>query len=154
MKTAILGGGSWGITLAAHLSRGPHEVRLWEFDPKRAERLQKDRMDTVILPGVTLPENVLVTPIMEEALMDTEAVVLVVPSHTFRATAKKAALCWPTNAISIVATKGLEEETLKRMDEVLEECLPLGSPVVVLSGPSHAEEVARFQPTALVAASK
>jgi glycerol-3-phosphate dehydrogenase (NAD(P)+) len=154
MKTAILGGGSWGITLAAHLSRGPHEVRLWEFDPVRAERLKIERIDSVILPGVTLPDSVLVTSKIEEALADAEAVVFVVPSHTLRATAKNAASVWPIGALSIVATKGLEEESLKRMDEVLEECLPAGSPVVVLSGPSHAEEVARFQPTALVAASK
>jgi glycerol-3-phosphate dehydrogenase (NAD(P)+) len=91
---------------------------------------------------------------MRKALEDAEAVIYVVPSHTLRGTAQKASAFWPKDALSIIATKGLEENTLKRMDEVLEECLPKGSPIVVLSGPSHAEEVARFQPTALVAASR
>lgn len=140
--------------MAVHLSRGPHEVSLWEFDPQRAERLQVEREDKVILPGIRLPENVPVLHRLDEALKGAEAVLFVVPSHTLRGTAKKAAESWPAGALAIVAAKGLEEDTLKRMDEVLEECLPKGTPVVVLSGPSHAEEVSRFQPTALVAASK
>jgi glycerol-3-phosphate dehydrogenase (NAD(P)+) len=154
MKTAVLGGGSWGITLAAHLSRGPHQVRLWEFNPERAARLHVEREDPIILPGITLPELVRVTSDMENAIEGAESVVYVVPSHTLRSTAQRAAAFWPKDALSIIAAKGLEENTLKRMDEVLEECLPKGSAIVVLSGPSHAEEVARFQPTALVAASR
>jgi len=154
MRTAVLGGGSWGITLSTHLSRGPNQVRLWEFDPERSARLQKERIDPVILPGIQLPDPVVVTHRMEEALDGAEAVVYVVPSHTLRGTAQKAAVVWPKEAFSVIATKGLEEDTLLRMDEVLEACLPPDSPIVVLSGPSHAEEVARFQPTALVAASR
>jgi glycerol-3-phosphate dehydrogenase (NAD(P)+) len=154
MKTAVLGAGSWGITLATHLSRSPHEVRLWEFDPVRAGRLAVERGDEIILPGILLPKTVHVTSSLGEALQGAEAVVFVVPSHTMRSTALGAAEVWPKGAFAIIATKGLEEGSLKRMDEVLEACLPPGTPIVVLSGPSHAEEVARFQPTALVAASK
>lgn len=154
MKTCVLGAGSWGITLAAHLSRGPHEVRLWEFDPRRAQRLSTEREDAVILPGIRLPEGIRVTHRLEEALQDAETVVFVVPSHTVRPTAKNAAPFWPRGAGAVIATKGLEEGTLQRMDEVVEGCLPPGTPVTLLSGPSHAEEVSRFQPTALVAASR
>jgi len=154
LKTLVLGAGSWGITLAVHLSRGPHAVSLWEFDPTRAEKLQVAREDKVILPDIRIPENVSILNDMAEGFRGAEAGVFVVPSHTLRATARRAAEHYPPGALAIVAAKGLEEGTLKRMDEVLEECLPSGTPIVVLSGPSHAEEVARFQPTALVAASR
>jgi glycerol-3-phosphate dehydrogenase (NAD(P)+) len=154
MKIAVLGGGSWGITLSGHLVRGKHSVRLWEFDSQRVKRLAVERADEVILPGVRLPDAVTVTGDMAETLSGAQMVLFVVPSHTLRETAKKASAHWPSGASAVVASKGLEEESQKRMDEVLEETLPAGVPVTVLSGPSHAEEVAHLQPTALVAASR
>jgi len=154
MKTAVLGAGSWGMTLAAHLQRVGQEVGLWEIDPARAGRLQVERVDRVILPGLTLPASIEVSPDIAHVMKGVDAVVFVVPSHHMRSSARRAATCWPRGAFAVNAAKGLEEGTLRRMDEVLAEELPKGTSVGVLSGPSHAEEVAELHPTALVAAAR
>ncbi len=154
MKTAVLGAGSWGMTLAVHLQRVGHGVRLWEIDPTRAGRLQAERVDRVILPGLTLPPPIEVSSDLAQVLGGVGAVVFVVPSHHMRSSARRAALSWPGGAFAVNAAKGLEEGSLRRMDEVLAEELPKGTSLGVLSGPSHAEEVAELHPTALVAAAR
>ncbi|HUO57008.1 MAG TPA: NAD(P)H-dependent glycerol-3-phosphate dehydrogenase [bacterium] len=153
MKLCVLGGGSWGIALSVHLKRAGHDLTLWEFDKVKAKELDEKRENPVILPGITLPRDITVTDNMEKALAGREGVVVVVPSHVVRSTAKTAASFWPKGAWVTCAAKGLEEETHLRMSEVLKQNLNSNVSIGVLSGPSHAEEVSRQMPTTVVSAS-
>src|SRR5258708_19234225 len=141
MKLCILGAGSWGIALASHLKRAGHDLSLWEFNKTKSEQLDKEREDKVLLPGIQLPTDIAITSDIKKALEGREGVVMVVPSHVVRSTAKSASPFWPKGAWVVCAAKGLEEETHLRMSEVLKQNLQLGTPIAVLSGPSHAEEV-------------
>ncbi len=154
MKLCVLGGGSWGIALSLHLSKAGHDLTLWEYDPLKAKALEEKRGNPRLLPGVTFPPSIRVTDKMETALAGREGVVLVVPSHVVRQTALKAAPYWPSGAWAVCASKGLESESHLRMSEVLEQALPPKTPLAILSGPSHAEEVSRQMPTTVVSASK
>src|SRR5260221_5727855 len=153
MKLCVLGGGSWGIALAVHLKKAGHNLSLWEYDKAKAQNLEEKRENSLLLPGVTLPKDILVTHEMEKALSGREGVVVVVPSHVVRSTSKSAAPFWPKDAWVVCAAKGLEEESHLRMSEVLKQNLKSDVPIAVLSGPSHAEEVSRQMPTTVVAAS-
>lgn len=153
-RVGVVGGGSWGATLADHLARKGHDVSLWEFVPALAESLRKTRSLTV-MPQLRLQDSVRVTNDLAEALQDREAVVSAVPSEhvrsTFRTIREKG--CFPMGAWGVSVTKGIENDTLLRMSEVIVQELPaLKDRVAVLSGPSHAEEVAVGIPTAVVSA--
>ena len=152
-SVAVLGAGSWGTSLAVHLGRLGHEVRLWARDRNLVEDLTARRENAVYLPGVTLPEAVSVTASIEEALRATDLVVSAIPSHGCRAVMRAAAPHMAPQATIVSATKGLEADTLLRMSEVIAQELGPRRPVVVLSGPSFASEVAQELPTAVLAAS-
>lgn len=147
---AILGAGSWGTTLAAHLVTAGHEVRLWGRDAGELERIGVDRENRKFLPGIRLPDGIKVRPELEEALRDAEYTFFVVPSQAVRSVAA-AVRATGVGGIPVSASKGLELGTLRRMTEVLSESLG-DAAAVVLTGPSHAEEVARGVPTSIVAA--
>ncbi len=154
MRTvAVLGAGSWGTALAVHLGRVGHDVRLWARDPALVEEMATRRANAVYLPDVTLPESVSVTHALPEALRDAELVVSAIPSHGCRGVIHLAAPSFAPGAVIVSATKGLEAESLLRMSEVIAQEAGLGHPVVVLSGPSFAAEVAQQLPTAVLAAS-
>jgi len=150
---AILGAGSWGTALAVHLGRVGHRVRLWARDPRLAADIESRRANAVYLPDVSLPEAVDVTGSLGAALDDIDLVVTAVPSHGCRDVVRAAAPCLGRRATIVSATKGLESETHKRMSEVIREAIGDTHPVVVLSGPSFAIEVAKQLPTVVVAAS-
>jgi glycerol-3-phosphate dehydrogenase (NAD(P)+) len=150
---AVLGAGSWGTSLAVHLSRVGHDVRLWARDPALVDDMEARRANAVYLPDVTLPESVSVTASLEVALDATELVVSAIPSHGCRAVMRAAAPYMAPSATIVSATKGLEVDTLRRMSEVIAQELGPRRPVVVLSGPSFASEVAQQLPTAVLAAS-
>jgi len=152
-SVAVLGAGSWGTSLAVHLGRLGHEVRLWARDRNLAEDLTARRENAVYLPGVTLPEAVSVTASIEEALRAIDLIVSAIPSHGCRAVMRAAAPHMAPQATIVSATKGLEADTLLRMSEVIAQELGPRRPVVVLSGPSFASEVAQELPTAVLAAS-
>jgi glycerol-3-phosphate dehydrogenase (NAD(P)+) len=150
----VLGGGSWGTALAVLLASKGHRVAMWEFFPSRAEALRHDRENKAMLPGIRIPEHIKITADLEEACRASDHVVFVVPSHVFRETAMKARAFIADGQPVTIATKGLEEGTLKRMSEVAEEALGCGpTRLAVLVGPSHAEEVSRGLPTTVVASS-
>lgn len=160
MNVGVIGGGGWGTALAIVLESKGHSVRQWVYEPDLAEVMARTRVNARFLPEVTIPEAIRITPSLAEATTGAETLLFVTPSHALRATATRLAeeaadslrrVEWVT-----VATKGLESKTLRRMSEVLAETLPapLRDRVVVLAGPSHAEEVARRVPTLIVAASK
>jgi len=159
MKVAVLGGGGWGTALALILDSGDHEVRLWVFEPEEADRMARTRENATFLPGVKLPERVRITNDRPEAVAQAELVVLATPSHVVREVSTQllheAKSDLAAARAIVIGSKGLEPQTLLRMSEVLGEVLPdsLSPKTVVLTGPSHAEEVSRRVPTAVVAAS-
>jgi glycerol-3-phosphate dehydrogenase (NAD(P)+) len=151
---AILGAGSWGTALAIHLARVGHDVRLWARDPELVEEMSATRANPRYLPDIQLPDRV--TPVARHvaALQDAKVVVFAVPSHGLRAVVRAMAASIPRRAVIVSATKGLETDSLSRMSVVLQDEIQPSRPVVVLSGPSFALEVARALPTALLSASK
>lgn len=151
-KITVLGAGSWGATLGVLLANKGHAVTLWEFNTAAAETLSKTRRLSV-LPDLKLPDTIQVTSHIQEALRDRSIIVSATPSQFVRST-MKAAGSIAKDAVVISVTKGLEEKSLKRMSEIIREELKLPeNRVAILSGPSHAEEVCRHMPTAMVAAS-
>ena len=150
----VLGAGSWGTAAALVLTANGHDVTLVTRDAARSEEIQRTRENARYLPGVMLPSELSVAA-MESVRSEPEVLVLAVPSHVYRAVAIEAARRWSDVPLLVSLTKGLEADTQCRMTEVLAETFPTNTTarVVVLAGPSHAEEVGRGVPTAVVAAS-
>ncbi len=151
---AVLGAGSWGTALAAHLGGAGHAVALWARDRSLVEQMRARRENPTYLPGVDLPPSVEPVASLAEALAGARFVILAVPSHGLRHVVASAAADIAPGAILVSTVKGIEEGSLQRMSEVAIEETGGRCPVVVLSGPSFASEVARGLPTALVAASR
>jgi glycerol-3-phosphate dehydrogenase (NAD(P)+) len=148
----VLGAGGWGTALAVHLARVGHDTVLWGRDEALVARLRTGRTNPVYLPDVVLPATLRVTADLDEALHGSTLVVAAVPSHGTRDVLRAAARAIPPRAPIVSATKGLEQDTLYRMSEVIAQEVP-GASVAVLSGPSFASEVARELPTAVAIAS-
>lgn len=153
---AIIGAGSWGTALALVAARAGHAVKLWAHSREVVEALSQRRENLVYLPGFTLPANIEPVAELRVALRDAELVVTVVPSHVCRAVYTELVPYAQPQMIFTNATKGLEIETQQRMEEVASSVLHPRFPprYVMLSGPSFAQEVARDEPCALVAASR
>jgi glycerol-3-phosphate dehydrogenase (NAD(P)+) len=149
---AVLGSGSWGTTLAVQLAEGGHEVRLWGNERDVLDEIATARTNRKFLPGIVIPAGVKVQPELENALRGSEFTVYVVPSQAIREVAGAVAKTG-LGSLPVCASKGLELGTLKRLSEVLAEALNEPDPVV-LTGPSHAEEVSRGVPTSVVAAAR
>lgn len=151
-RIAILGSGSWGCALAHTLS-GRNEVIIWSFFQEETEDLIRHRENKKFLPGVMLEEPISFTNDIKEAVEQADFIVFAVPSFAIRSTAKTVAPLFDAKKqIAVCVAKGLEEETLFTLTEVIEDELPRGSHVCALSGPTHAEEVGRDLPTTIVAA--
>lgn len=151
---AVLGAGGWGTAFAVHLARVGCTVNLWARDPMLVDDMIASRINAVYLPDVALPSGVRPLASLEEALHDVPIVVAAVPSHGMRAVLRMAAPLMEPTATVVSAAKGLEADTLLRMSEVMGQELGASHPVVVLSGPSFAAEVARQLPTAVCVASQ
>jgi glycerol-3-phosphate dehydrogenase (NAD(P)+) len=149
----VLGAGSWGTALAIHLGRIGHDVCLWARDPSLVADMRARRANAVYLPDATLPESVSVTANIDDALARAPLVVCAVPSHGCRAVLRRAASHLAAGATIVSATKGLEAETYLRISEVIAQEVDGTHPVVVLSGPAFAGEVAQQLPTAVLVAS-
>jgi glycerol-3-phosphate dehydrogenase (NAD(P)+) len=152
VKVAVLGGGSWGTALAAHLARAGHPTTLWLRDPVIAREIAERHTNQAYLPGQRLPDSLSATHDLAAAVAESEAAFVVVPSQFCRALYRQLPGRLAPGAILVSATKGIETATLKRMSEVAGEEAP-AYPLAVLSGPSFALEVAQGQPTAVVVAS-
>ena len=152
-RIAVLGAGSWGTALAIHLARAGRPVRLWARAAELAAEMAATRNNPRYLCGVPLPPDVEPTSSIEAALGDAHVVVVAVPSHGLRSVVRLASNSIASQAIVVSATKGLETESLRRMSQVIEEETSARFPVVVLSGPSFAAEVAAGLPAAVLAAS-
>jgi glycerol-3-phosphate dehydrogenase (NAD(P)+) len=153
-NVAILGAGGWGTALAVHLARVGHEARLWGRDAALIADLRARQVNTVYLPDIRFPAGMRVTADMAEALDGAGVVVMAAPSHGTRDIARAAAPLMHGGAIVVSATKGLEQDTLFRVSEILEQELGPAVAVAVLSGPSFASELARELPTAVSVASR
>jgi glycerol-3-phosphate dehydrogenase (NAD(P)+) len=152
---ALIGGGSWGTALAIVLAPRFDSVHLWVYETDLAARMVDSRENDVYLPGCPLPSNVAPTSSLATALHGAGIVLSVMPSHHVRGIYGEMLPLLQESMLFVSATKGLENETLLRASEVIREVLQprFGARVAVISGPTFAREVARFEPTALVVAS-
>ncbi len=153
---AIIGAGSWGTALSVALSGAGHAVRLWAYENAVVESIRRHRQNQLFLAGVVLPEIILPTNRLPEALEGASYVITVMPSHVCRSIYEQMLPSLGPEMILVSATKGIEVEHLMRMSEVIMSVI--GSRftprLTVLSGPSFAREVARGDPTAIVVASE
>ena len=148
---AIIGSGSWGVALGIHLAKLGNKVKIWSFMQEEADLINNERK-CKFLPEVTLPEGIYCTTSYEEAIKESEIILHVTPSKFTRNTVKKYKK-YVTNQTIVICTKGFEKETLSSLDEVFKQEIP-NLKLAVLSGPSHAEEVSKAVPTAMVIASE
>lgn len=148
-KVSFLGAGSWGTALAIMLAKNGHEVTLWSAVDSEVEMLLTYREHKNRLPGVKLPESVVVTNDLEKACTGYDLIVFSVASPYVRDTAKKASKYVPKGQHIVNVAKGIEDDTLKTLRDIICEEMP-DMDVCVLSGPSHAEEVSIGMPTTVV----
>ena len=150
-KISVIGSGGWGIALTILLYKNGHDLTIWSFDKREAEELKTTRENKTKLPNILLPEDIKVTDDLKEAVNDKDILILAVPSKAIRSVSKSLKDIIKDNQIIVNVAKGLEEDTLKTMTDIIEEELKGKKPqVAVLSGPSHAEEVGKGIPTTCV----
>ena len=148
---AIIGSGSWGVALAIHLAKLENKIKIWSFMQEEADLINNEKK-CKFLPEITLPEGIYCTTSYEEAIKDSEIILHVTPSKFTRNTVKEYKK-YVKNQTIVICTKGFEKETLSSLDEVFKQEIP-NVKLAVLSGPSHAEEVSKAVPTAMVIASE
>ena len=149
---AILGAGSWGTALAVLIARNGYHTLLWGHDAARQARLAHERENARYLPGVRFPDNLLIREDLLETAEEAAHLLVVVPSHAFRATLEALKPRLPAEAIVAWATKGLEPATGRLLSQVAAEVLGEGRALGVISGPTFAKEVAQGLPTAVTVA--
>ena len=152
MKISIMGSGSWGCALGIYLASRGNDVKIWSFSEKERDEINIEKK-CMFLPEVTIPENIYCTTSHEEAIKDAEIILHVTPSKFVRDTIKGYKDFIKEDQFLVMCSKGFESGTEKTLDEVIEEELP-NIKYGILSGPSHAEEVSKNIPTALVIASE
>ena len=152
-KISVLGAGSWGTALAMLLNENGHDVTIWSIDQREVKMLNEEREQKDKLPGIPLSEKIAVTNDLKEAVEGRDILVFAVPSVFVRSTAKSVAPYYKEGQVIVDVAKGIEESTLMRLSEIIEAEIE-NSTVCVLSGPSHAEEVARKIPTTVVVGAK
>lgn len=152
-NVGVMGAGSWGTALALLLHSNGHQVTVWSINEEEVEMLSKEREHKSKLPGVKIPEDMVFTSDMETAIKEKDFLVLAVPSSFTRGTARNMKPFVKEGQIIVDVAKGIEEDTLMTLSQQIEEEIPQAN-VAVLSGPSHAEEVGRGLPTAVVIGAK
>lgn len=149
-KIALIGAGSWGTALSKVVTDNGHDTCVWSIDQREIDMLREKHQQVEKLPGVILPEGILYTTDLAEAIKGRDMLVLAVPSPFARSTAQKMKEFVEPGQIIVIVTKGIEESTLMTMSDVVEQEIPQAD-VAVLCGPSHAEEVGKGIPTTIVA---
>lgn len=152
-KIGVIGAGSFGTALAMTLSGKGHAVTLWARRPEQIEEMRRTRQNSRYLPEVTLPEALCFTDALKEAVRDKDLLLMAVPTQTFRGVFTQVAAHMDAKIPIVNVAKGIEKGSLLRLSEVARQILPQVR-YAALSGPSHAEEVARALPTTVVAASE
>ena len=155
MKVSVLGAGGWGTTLGILLHYNGHDVTLWEYRKSYANKLNKKRENVDLLPGIKIPKEIKITNNLEESTTNQHLIVLAVPSQFLRGAVKKIKFQNIKETILVSVAKGIEKNTLLTMSQMLKDVYPLleDEQIGVLSGPSHAVEVAKRIPTTVTAAS-
>jgi glycerol-3-phosphate dehydrogenase (NAD(P)+) len=155
-KVTILGAGSWGTALGIVLADNGHEVRLWSYNEDQVNEINTYRTNERYLPGIQLEGKIHAYAEMSSALHNVKTIVIAVPTKAVREVVRKIARIIKNPVIVVHVCKGIEPDTLKRVSEMITEEMPehLMEDLVVLSGPSHAEEVSRRQPTTVAVSSK
>ncbi|MBE6915463.1 MAG: NAD(P)-dependent glycerol-3-phosphate dehydrogenase [Ruminococcaceae bacterium] len=153
MKISVFGSGGWGTALAVLLAKNDHDVTLWSYRKDQITELERDRENRKHLPGVEFPDNLKLSPEIAFA-RDADLLVMAVPSFAVRDTAKQVRPYLKQGTIVVSVSKGIDRESGKCYTSVLRDSLGDGYPIVALSGPSHAEEVGREIPTAIISASE
>lgn len=149
MNISVLGAGSWGIALTVLLAHNGHKVSVWSIDENEIKMLKEHREHVTKLPGIKIDESVTFTTDAGESVKGAEIIVMAVPSHFVRNTAKTIAP-YVDKPVIVNVSKGIEEDTLMVLTDVILSEIP-GAKMGVLSGPSHAEEVGKLLPTTIVA---
>ncbi len=152
-KVGVIGAGSWGTALAITLSGKGHQVKIWDVNPEHLQELEANRENVRYLPDIKFNDNLQIAATIEEAIAGADMVLFSAPAQFFRGALDNAMPYLKPEMILVNVAKGIEQKTLKRMSEIAEEKLPEAK-YVVLSGPSHAEEVGRQMPTTVAVASK
>jgi glycerol-3-phosphate dehydrogenase (NAD(P)+) len=154
-RVGVIGAGSWGTALAALLADKGYHVTLWAWEKVAVEEMNVEHENALYLPGIRLPENLRGTRSLQEACQGQDMLVWVTPSHVARTVLTQARPFLPVAVPIVIATKGIENESLMLMSEVFEDVLPIDYHpwLAYLSGPSFAREVAQRMPTAVVVAS-
>jgi len=152
-KILILGGGSWGTSLSILLAKNNKNVYLWVRDLEQLEQIKKNKENKKYLPDIKIPGNLTLINDYSEVIKEAKIIVLAIPSQNIRGLLNSIKHLLDSRKIIVNLSKGIERSTLKTISEVCKEIIP-DNPYVVLSGPSHAEEVARDLPTTIVAASE
>lgn len=147
----IIGSGSWGVALGIHLAKLGNNVKIWSFLQEEADIINNEKK-CKFLPGVDLPEGIYCTTSYEEAIMNSDVILHVTPSKFTRNIVREYKK-YVTNQPVVICTKGFEKDTLSTLDDVIKDEMP-DVKLAILSGPSHAEEVSREIPTAMVIASE
>ena len=151
-QIAIMGAGSWGTALAVTLVGNGHRVSMWDINQAHLKEMESNRENRRFLPGVPLPEGVKISETKEDILKNADVVLFSVPAQHFRNAFEDALMFLPADALIVNVAKGIEQKSLKRMSEIAFSLKP-DAHYVVLSGPSHAEEVGRGMPTTVAVAS-
>lgn len=151
-KISVIGSGSWGVALAYLLNNNGHDVKIWSYSQEEADMINNEKK-CKFLPEQTLPDNLPCYTSLEEAIKDTEIILIVTPSMAIRSTLNNMKPFVKDDQVFLLCSKGMEPDTQKVFTEVIEEIYP-NNKVAALSGPSHAEEVIKLLPTAVVIASK
>ena len=150
MKAAVVGSGAWGTALAIRLCKNGHDVTMWTFEKELVPQMENERLN-IRLPGAVLPEGLKISSDYA-CVKGCKLVVMASPSFPIRSVCRGVAPYLDEDAVMVSVTKGIEKDTLLRMSQVVEQ--ETNRPVVVLTGPSHAEEVALDVPTGCLAASE
>ncbi|CQR46700.1 Glycerol-3-phosphate dehydrogenase [NAD(P)+] [Paraliobacillus sp. PM-2] len=155
-KIAVLGAGSWGTALAMVLKDNGHDVRLWTHNQSHADEINQTHANKDYLPNITLPKDLKAYTSLKEVLQDVSTIVFVLPTEAIREVCQKVSEVLDHHVTIIHGTKGIEPKSLKRVSEMMEEELPRQwyTDIVVLSGPSHAEEVSLRHPTTVTVSSR
>lgn len=151
-KIGVIGGGSWGTALAVLLSNNKHEVSMWARDKNQFKHMKENKENKKYLPGVVLPEELRITDEIEKSIYDKDLLIFSIPTHGVREVLNNCKNHIKKDQIIVNVAKGIENNTLLRISEIVNEIIP-NNPYGVLSGPSHAEEVGINMPTTVVSAS-
>ena len=153
-SAAVIGAGAWGTTLARHLAEQGQTVHLWAYEPEVVHSILSKRENVLFLPDVALPKNLIPTNSLTEAIHHVDLILLAVPSHVMRKIVQKLSSTLSTPVPLVIATKGIEEGSLKLMSQVLNEILPpvWTHGITVLTGPTFAAEVCQHKPATVLLA--